>query len=164
MPALRAALFAPADRPRYHQLRLAQAEVKAAILDHREFRAFTASAAAIFADWRARTRPKVATFAEGRHPNELIADIAEDLLDAFRAAPLIDAYDIYQHLMSWWNEVMQDDCYLISGTGWVPGARVTGRVKELAERYDTPLSKLEDHVAALAAKVAGHLKAMGLAA
>lgn len=124
MPAVRAALFAPADRPRYHQLRLPLAEVKTAILDHAEFHAFTTGATAIFADWRARTRPKLDAFTEGSHPKELIADIAEDLLDSFRTAPLIDAYDIYQHLMSFWNEAMQDDCYLVSGTGWVPGARV----------------------------------------
>ncbi|MGO7174168.1 N-6 DNA methylase [Rhizobium ruizarguesonis] len=129
MPALRATLFAPADRPRYHLLRLPQAEVKAVILDHPEFRALTTAAAAIFADWRARTRPKFAAFGEGSHPKDLIADIAEDLLDAFRAAPLIDAYDIYQHLMTWWNEVMQDDCYLISGTGWLQGAQVREIIK-----------------------------------
>jgi type I restriction enzyme M protein len=31
---------------------------------------------------------------------------------------LIDAYDIYQHLMDYWAEIMQDDCYLIAADGW----------------------------------------------
>jgi len=35
------------------------------------------------------------------------------------------------------------------------------RIRELAERYDTPLPKLEDEVAALSAKVEAHLKKMG---
>ncbi|KQQ59802.1 type I restriction endonuclease subunit M [Rhizobium sp. Leaf311] len=133
MPAVRVTLFAPADRPRYYQLRLAPAEVKAAILDHPEFRALTAASATIFSDWRVRTRPKLVAFGEGSHPKDLIADIAEDLLDAFRAAPLIDAYDIYQHMMSWWNGVMQDDCYLISGTGWVQGAQ-TREIKKVKNK------------------------------
>lgn len=38
---------------------------------------------------------------------------------------------------------------------------LTMRVRALAERYATPLSKLEDEAEALAARVAGHLKAMG---
>ena len=32
--------------------------------------------------------------------------------------PLIDKYDVYQHLIDYWAEVMQDDCYLIAAEGW----------------------------------------------
>jgi type I restriction enzyme M protein len=45
--------------------------------------------------------------------------IAEELLAAFRPAPLLDAYDVYQHLMDYWAETMQDDAYLIAADGWV---------------------------------------------
>jgi type I restriction enzyme M protein len=38
---------------------------------------------------------------------------------------------------------------------------LTGRVKELAERYDKPLPELEAEVETLAAKVEGHLEQMG---
>jgi len=36
----------------------------------------------------------------------------------YSSTPLIDKYDIYQHLMTYWNETMQDDCYIISADGW----------------------------------------------
>ena len=49
----------------------------------------------------------------------LVETIAEDMLTSFRNAPLLDAYDIYQHLMNYWAESMQDDCYLIATDGWV---------------------------------------------
>ncbi len=123
MPGLRATLFAPGDRPHYHQMRLPQAEVKPAILTHPEFRAFTDTATQIFGGWRARTAPKLHAFGPSSHPKDLIDDIAEDLLHAFRAAPLLNAYDVYQHLMDYWAEAMQDDCYLISSDGWVKGAQ-----------------------------------------
>jgi type I restriction enzyme M protein len=45
------------------------------------------------------------------------------LLATFRAAPLLDAYDVYQHLMDHWVETMQDDCYLIADDGWKEGAQ-----------------------------------------
>ena len=38
---------------------------------------------------------------------------------------------------------------------------LTGRIRQLAERYATPLPQLVDEVAALASKVDGHLKRMG---
>jgi type I restriction enzyme M protein len=38
---------------------------------------------------------------------------------------------------------------------------LTGRIRQLAERYATPLPQLVDEVEALAAKVHGHLKKMG---
>jgi type I restriction enzyme M protein len=38
---------------------------------------------------------------------------------------------------------------------------LTGRIRELAERYATPLPQLIDEVATLAARVNGHLKKMG---
>jgi type I restriction enzyme M protein len=31
---------------------------------------------------------------------------------------LINAYDVYQHVMDYWANTMQDDCYLIAADGW----------------------------------------------
>ena len=31
---------------------------------------------------------------------------------------LLDRYDVYQHLMTYWSETMQDDSYIISSDGW----------------------------------------------
>jgi type I restriction enzyme M protein len=39
---------------------------------------------------------------------------------------------------------------------------LTGRLRELAERYANPLPQLTDDVEVLAAKVAGHLGRMGV--
>ena len=38
---------------------------------------------------------------------------------------------------------------------------LTGRIRQLAERYATPLPELTDEVEALGAKVAGHVAKMG---
>ncbi len=38
---------------------------------------------------------------------------------------------------------------------------LTGRIRQLAERYATPLPRLTSELAALAARVDGHLKKMG---
>ena len=53
-------------------------------------------------------------------------------MHAFEAAPLLDPYDVYQHLMDYWSESMQDDAYLVAADGWLKGAqpREIVRVKD----------------------------------
>ena len=123
MPGLRAALFEKFDRPGYCQLRLPIAEVKPAIFGHAEFTAFHESATRLFAKWKQASTPRLKGFAKDGHPKPLIETISEDLLATFKTAPLLDAYDVYQHLMDYWAETMQDDCYLIADVGWKAGAQ-----------------------------------------
>jgi type I restriction enzyme M protein len=54
----------------------------------------------------------------GCHPKEVISRLSEDLLANYAGKPLTDSYDIYQHLMDYWAETMQDDCYMIAADGW----------------------------------------------
>jgi len=118
LPAVRAALFKSAGRPGYAALKLPLAEVKPAIFAHAEFTEFNHAATKIFANWRKAVMPRLTSFGKEGHPKALIEVIAEDLLVAFRKTPLINAYDIYQHLMDYWAEAMQDDAYLLAVDGW----------------------------------------------
>lgn len=118
LPGLRATLFRP-QRPGYSQLALPLAEVKSAILGHAEFAAFNAQAHQCFDAWKARQLPLMQALKPGDHPKAFIEQLAEDLLASFKPLPLIDGYDVYQHLMDYWVETMQDDVYLIAADGWV---------------------------------------------
>jgi type I restriction enzyme M protein len=66
---------------------------------------------------------------EGK-PKKFIHSLSEDLLEAFSNLQLIDKYDVYQHLMTYWMETMQDDCYLIVSDGWKAGNEVEWTKKE----------------------------------
>lgn len=123
IPGIRSELFESAGRPGYSRLRLPIANVKSAILTHREFTAFKKTVSDIFDQWRVANTQVLKEFSVGGHPKSLIENIAEDLLKKFRNAPLLNAYDIYQHLMDYWAETMQDDCYLIAADGWVAKTR-----------------------------------------
>lgn len=118
MPTLRRTLLAPL-REGYSQLQQPIAEVKAAILGHAEFVAFQASATQLFASWQARNEPRMKSLKVGDHPKVFIEQLSEDLLATFKPAPLLDAYSVYQHLMDYWAEVMQDDAYAVTQDGWV---------------------------------------------
>ncbi|MGB6105944.1 MAG: type I restriction-modification system subunit M [Pusillimonas sp.] len=119
MPGLRAALFESAGRPGYARLKLQMSDVRSAILDHPEFTAFIGKVTTLFSKWREAITPKLTVFSQNSHPKELIGTVSETLLASIQAAPLIDAYAVYQHLMDYWAETMQDDAYLIAADGWV---------------------------------------------
>jgi type I restriction enzyme M protein len=123
IPGVRALLFSKGGRAGYSKLNLGIADVKSAILGHAEFTAFNDAVTKLFAKWKKVAVPQLKAFDKDGHPKALIEAISEDLLAVFRAAPLLDAYDVYQHLMDYWAEAMQDDCYLIADDGWYQAAQ-----------------------------------------
>jgi type I restriction enzyme M protein len=116
-PQLRSTLFKP-GRPGYLNLAVEKPAIKAAIYDHPEFTAFITGMNAHFAGWRKKAAAMLKTLQTGCHPKEVIARVSDDLLAHYAGKPLIDPYDIYQHLMDYWAQTMQDDCYLIAADGW----------------------------------------------
>ncbi len=127
------------------QLKLPTDEVKSAILDHAEFRTFNESVTKLFAKWKKAAEPRLKGFGKDGHPKGLIENVAEDLLATFKAAPLLDAYDVYQHLMDDWAETMQDDCYLIAADGWreaaMPRLIVDDKAKKTKAKPDFIVGK-----------------------
>lgn len=119
MPNLRSALFAP-QRPGYLQLKVPQAEIKPSIFAHPEFTAFNQTISGLFDAWRNEHRPRLQDIAIGDRPKALLNTLAEDLLHRFEAAPLLDAYDVYQHLQDYWYASLQDDVYQLVIDGWKP--------------------------------------------
>lgn len=116
-PKLRPALFKD-NRPGYLDLAVEKAAIKAAIYEHPEFAAFIDQMNAHFAAWRKKSALKLKALEAGCHPKEVITALSEDLLAHYANQPLIDKYDVYQHLLDYWAEVMQDHCYIISADGW----------------------------------------------
>ena len=116
-PELRHSLFKE-NRPGYLDLSVEKSAIKTAIHDHREFVSFIAEMNAHFAEWRDTNAVTLKALKAGCHPREIIAQLSEDLLAHYADKPLIDPYDAYQHLMDFWSETMQDDCYLIAAEGW----------------------------------------------
>jgi len=105
------------------QLRIPAADIKATIFGHSEFTTFNESATRLYAKWKNAATPSLKGLTRDSPPKALIETISEDLLTIFQKAPLLDAYDVYQHLMAYWEETMQDDCYLVSGDGWKKAAQ-----------------------------------------
>ncbi|HPY31130.1 MAG TPA: type I restriction-modification system subunit M [Verrucomicrobiota bacterium] len=147
IPGVRHALFKKADRANYSALRIPPAEIKATIFNHPEFTAYNGSVTKLFAKWKAANAPRLKGIAKGGKPKALIETLSEDLLDTFEKARLLDPYDVYQHLMDYWAETMQDDVYLIAGDGWREAAKprliVEDKEKKTKEKPDFTIGKLK---------------------
>ncbi|MED5547399.1 MAG: class I SAM-dependent DNA methyltransferase [Pseudomonadota bacterium] len=142
MPGLRGDLFGPGDRAGYLAAKVEPTEVRATIHAHAEFEAFAATVRGIFAAWREANIEAMRSFDKGHHPTDLIHGLSEDLLARFREAPLVDAYDAYQHIMTYWSEMMQDDAYQITSEGW----DVAKVIRELVKDADGKFTEEPDIV------------------
>ncbi|MBE0576861.1 MAG: type I restriction-modification system subunit M [Desulfuromonadales bacterium] len=123
LPGLRDTLFEPA-RDDYCNAKVEAHEVKSTILNHPEFSAFAERVQTIFADWRAAHLDNLRALKVGDDPKQIIFDISEDLLNRFAKAELVDKYDVYQHLMDYWAETMQDGVFVLVQDGWLESAKL----------------------------------------
>lgn len=143
-PTLRETLFCPADRPGYSQPKVEANQVKTTIRNHADFQAFHVKTVQFFEQWQAQNKPLLMALQAGSSPKELIEKLSESILTIFEPALLIDKYDVYQILMTYWTDTMQDDVYLISGDGWLEASQLhqilNGKSKE---KPDLEVGKLK---------------------
>ncbi len=117
-PTLRKSLFEKLN-DKYSKLTIDHSEIKETIFSHAEFMAFIEEMDTLFNEWKTDNTIYLKDLTIGNKPKEVIVKLAEGLLAKYDGKALVDKYDIYQHLMTYWNETMQDDCYIISADGWV---------------------------------------------
>ena len=68
------------------------------------------------ASWLGDFTRKALGLKRGAEPKKIVAEWGEELSRA--RASLVSPYALYEHLMNYWAETMQDDCYLICRDGW----------------------------------------------
>ena len=120
-PTLRQELFRENGRPGYSDPQVETQQVKATILSHNEFTDYLQQITSIYEKWRRTHAPLLGSIDANTKPRDIIDALSEDLLIQFEDLPLINPYDVYQKLMDYWDEVMQDDVYLIAAEDWKAG-------------------------------------------
>ena len=135
-PSLRASLFATA-RSGYSNALVKASAVKASILAHPEFTAFASASLQPFIEWSSAAA--LDGISLGEKPKDIIHRISEDLLQRYAQTPLLSKYDIYQILMDYWAESMQDDVYVLVQDGWQAGKVLRELVVKKGEKLkETP--------------------------
>ena len=118
LPNLKDLLFQPTDQADYLSAKVPPAEIKAIIQQNEAFRVLQASNMARYKEWENKALTTMERFDKDHNPKQFILELSETLLHAFKTAKPINAYEVYQHLMNYWNQSMQEDAYLIAADGW----------------------------------------------
>ena len=116
-PNLRTRLF-KGFREGFETLTVEKDEVRDTIFDDTEFSAYADTVEAAFEKWKAGVDGSLRTITGATKPKVLIAEIAEEILTDFEPVSLVDKYDAYEVLLSYWNETMADDVYLLVQDGY----------------------------------------------
>ena len=135
-PSLKQQLFRTIEnRPDYYQLILPKDEIKNTIFNHPEFTAFSKQMNDVFNQWKTQTINHLKNLDKGIKPKQEIKILSENLLQHYADKQLTDKYAMYQHLMDYWAETMQDDFYEIAADGWQAGKEVK-RIEKKTKKGD----------------------------
>jgi type I restriction enzyme M protein len=129
-PTLKSHLFGKSNRDNFSALKVTKDEIKQTIFSHPEFVYYTDMVNIVFNHWKTKNAPVCKAIDANTKPKKFIHALSEDLLRAFSNLQLIDKYDVYQHLMTYWMETMQDDVYLIVADTWKAGNELEWTKKE----------------------------------
>lgn len=150
---MRSDLFEPHSRKGYCQLKIAKENIKSTIFNHPEFTAYSEKVNNVFSNWKKNILPELKNIQKGVNPKKFIHEISESLLEAFGSLKLIDNYDVYQHFMVYWNDIMQDDVYVISDDGWGAGREVYRIMKQTKQKDGKTKSKEIDGIEGIESKL-----------
>ena len=119
-PSLRDDLFSEhTTREGYYSLNCEQDAIRDTVSANADFQKQSEVFKRSFADWCNKHRDELNSLVQGFAPKTLIEQLGNSLLDIFGTdKSLVDAYDVYDCLMNYWGETMQDDCYMISSGSW----------------------------------------------
>lgn len=117
-PNLKTSLFKENEREGFWDLKIPKDEIKKSIFNHPEFIRFSDEMDKVFEKWQTKNTTYLKGLEKACLPKKVIKEISEDLLKTYANKYLIDKYNIYQHLMDYWAETMQDDLYELAADGW----------------------------------------------
>jgi len=121
-PDLKNSLFEP-QRKDYYNLKVANDEIRTTIFNHPQFLAYRNQLHQTFDKWIKEKQSYFEQLNKDIPPKKEIVDLGDSILKAFENDALINPYDMYQHLMAYWEVVMQDDFYTIAIDGWQAGTQ-----------------------------------------
>lgn len=132
-PSLCEELFSPLRKGYYKSL-VPKDNIIEKISQNNEVQNYNSKVLSAFPKWAELAKNILEEIKNTSKPKEIIIQISEELLVCFDNLPLIDKYDVYEVLMEYWNDIMQDDIYIICKDGYEAG-------REFVYEYETKKQK-----------------------
>lgn len=129
-PSMKTQLLTAIDA-KYYRLNVSHEKIRQVIYNNDEFSKYGDKIEAAFLEWKQKEYPVLASLNGDVSAKELIAAAAEEIIREYEPMSLIDKYDVYQVLLAYWNETMNDDVSLIiSDPGGYANVRVVDSIQE----------------------------------
>lgn len=122
-PGLKNKLFKK-FRAGYYQLKVEKDEIRSAIFNDEEFKAYAEQIDNAFDAWLKKSSKKLMNIDGAVDVKKFIIELSESLIDEFRHIELVDFYDVYQVLLAYWQETMSDDVFVLKYDGYMAGAEI----------------------------------------
>ena len=134
-PGLRDRLFSANGREGYSDARIDADEVRKVVLQHGEFKAYGDRVRRVFDGWRRKHAPRLRKLAVAACAQGADSGLCRrTCCTASPASRCSTATVSTSALMDYWDEVMQDDVYLVVTEGWRSGRQI--RPAEKGEEPD----------------------------
>jgi type I restriction enzyme M protein len=137
-PSLRSTLF-KANRQGYSDLAVDVVTVQRNVIDSPEFKQFATDVDTKVGKWFINNRSDLSSIDANTSPSDLIARLGDDLLAEFNSVALLDSYDVYEQLMTYWQDIMHDDVFLVMNEGWLDAAKPRTAIEDKGRKLtETP--------------------------
>ena len=138
-PNLKNKLFSPL-RDGYYKLNIKKDDVRSTIYSDEEFNAYADRIDMAFDAWKNEVDDGLRNINESVNIKKYIIKLAEALIAQYAGMELVDKYDVYQVLLSYWQETMADDIFILIQDGY-EAARETELIIEVTEDKKTKKEK-----------------------
>lgn len=122
-PGLKAKLFSVL-REGYYKLNIPKDDVRNTVYNDEEFSTYADRIDDAFDTWCTQVDSGLRSIDEDVNVKKYIVELAEMLIEAFDGLELVDKHDVYEVLLSYWQEVMGDDVYLVSVDGYAAAKKI----------------------------------------
>ena len=122
----------------YSKLKTDIDSIKEVVSSSSDFKSYKESYNNLYKQWANENTTKLKNIPIGTKPKVFINDLGNNILSKYSATKLINKYDVYEVLMEYWNETMQDDLYILSEIGYkieLQKSVVTKNKKEIVTYY-----------------------------
>lgn len=119
-PGLKDKLFAPM-REGYYQLNVPKDEVRSTIYADNSFSAYADRIDDAFEAWKQEVDAGLRDIDELVELKEYIVELSDALVAQFENIELVDKYDVYEVLLSYWQQTMADDVFVLIQDGYTAG-------------------------------------------
>jgi type I restriction enzyme M protein len=117
-PSLRAQLFTESSRAGYSEAAIQACEIAGLVNSNQEVASYKNAVNTTLDGWKKAHYSALNNLNSDSNLKELIETLSKALLSKFDNDPLLDKYDVYQKVMEYWVETMQDDAYMVATDGW----------------------------------------------